>query len=150
MRDDLDYAAIRRRVELELQQDRRRSQVSLFVVNCLLFVLFMVIAWGVFPDPLRPSYDMEGVTMLLSLGWAIALLLNGIAVLSIGSKRWLDRHRQSLTAREIKYAKMGGEDDLLETDYVKAKRTPDSRLRLADEDELIRVTEEPDRSQRAK
>jgi hypothetical protein len=142
--NQLDYPAIRRRVEIELQQDRRRTQIVLFAINCFLFALFMIIAWAVMPNEVSffITEDAKDIMVMMAVGWMLALVIHALTVFVIGSQRWTDKHRKRLMAREIEYAMMGVDDALLEEADVKAKRTPNSKLRLSDEGELLDIVED--------
>ncbi|HEX2908331.1 MAG TPA: hypothetical protein VHO69_15775 [Phototrophicaceae bacterium] len=141
--DQLDYTAIRRRVEIELQQGRRRSQVILFAVNCFLFALFMIIAWGILPNEVGFSIteDAVDVMVMMAVGWLLALVMHGLTVFVVGSPGWMEKYRKRLSAREIEYARLGVDDVLQENDYVKAKRAPRDKLQLSDEGELLDIVE---------
>lgn len=155
--DDLDYAAIRRRVEVELQQDRRRGQTILFAVNVFLFCLFMLLTWVVVPatsSNISMSDDALATLIMLSIGWAIGLVMHSLTAFSIGSKAWMDRHRRRLLAREIEYARLGIDEELLDESALVEKVKRGGKLRLSDEGEMLDIVdedyagEEPRRQQR--
>ncbi|MBI5670999.1 MAG: 2TM domain-containing protein [Chloroflexi bacterium] len=144
MRDDnLDYTAIRRRVEVELQQQRRKGQIALFVVNCLIFFIFMLVTWVLVPDTsanFTLTDDMLAAMIMLSVGWATGLFLHGMAAFGIGSKSWTDQRRKQLLLREVEYARLGLDDAMLDEPAEKTKRS--GKLRLSDEGELLDIVEE--------
>lgn len=154
--NDLDYAAIRRRVEIELQQDRRRGQTALFAVNVLLFCFFMLLVWVILPNTISSItmtsadyfssitavYNTWSAKVLLSIGWIIGLLLHGLAVYRIGSKGWTDRYRRRLLAREIEYARLGIDEDLLDEATLVEKTKGGRKSRLSDEDEMPELTDQ--------
>lgn len=140
--DDLDYAAIRRRVDAELQQERRRGQMVLFLVNGLIFFIFMVVTWVLVPytsTNFALTDDMLAAMMMLSVGWATGLLLHGLSAFIYSSNRWSDRHRKQAMVREIEYARLGLDDDLLDEPLEKAKH---GQLRLSDEGELLDIVDD--------
>ncbi|MBI5670998.1 MAG: hypothetical protein HZC41_23640 [Chloroflexi bacterium] len=153
MRDDnLDYTAIRRRVEIELQQERRRGQTILFAINVFLLCFFMLLTWVIIPNTsvtitssdyfgtMTAIYNAWAAKVLLSVGWTIGLLLHGLAAYANSSNGWIDRYRRRLLAREIEFARLGiDEDRLNESAPVgKAKRGP---LELSEDGEMIEVQE---------
>lgn len=161
--DDLDYAAIRRRVEVELQQDRRREQTILFAVNVFLFCFFMLLAWIIFPNTISSvvnvtsadyfssitaAYNAWSVKVVLSIGWIMGLLLHGLAVYRIGSKGWTDRYRRRLLAREIEYARLGIDEDLLDESTL-VEKTKRRRLESSEDGELIEILDEESEAHRS-
>lgn len=156
LNDNLDYAAIRRRVEAELQQDRRRGQIALFAVNAFIFGLFMLLTWFLVPATspnTTASDDVLAAMILLSIGWTLGLILHAITALGIGSKSWIDRHRRRLLAREIEYARLGIDEALLGESMLVEKAKRGGRWQLSDEGELLDIIDdryagEEDRRQR--
>lgn len=143
MRDDsLDYAAIRRRVEAELQQERRKGQIALFAVNGLIFFIFTLVTWVLVPNTsanFTLTDDMLAAMIMLSVGWATGLFLHGLSAFAIGSKSWANRRRKQLMVREVEYARLGLDDAMLDEPVEKAKR---GKLRLSDEGELLDIVED--------
>ncbi len=140
--DHLDYAAIRRRVEVELQQERRRGQMALFMANSLIFFIFMLLAWVLVPNTSSSFFlsdDTLGMLIMLSIGWATGLFMHGLSAFSLSSKGWSDRHRKRLMVREIEYARLGLDDELLDEPLEKSKR---GTLRLSDEGELLDIVDD--------
>lgn len=146
MRDDnLDYTAIRRRVEAELQQDRRRGQIALFAVDVFIFCLFMLLTWVLVPatsSRFSMTDDVLAAMILLSIGWSVGLVMHAITALGIGSKGWIDRHRRRLLAREIEYARLGIDDDLLDESVLVQKAKRGGKLRLSDEGEMLDIVDD--------
>ncbi|MBL8119213.1 MAG: hypothetical protein JNJ78_16880, partial [Anaerolineae bacterium] len=48
MSQELDYRAIRRRVEAGVRIRKFRTRVTFLIVTCFIFVVFMAIGWGIF------------------------------------------------------------------------------------------------------
>lgn len=143
MRDDnLDYAAIRRRVEAELQQEHRAGQIALFLVNCLIFFVFMLVAWVLVPSTssnFTLTDDMLAAMIMLSVGWATGVFMHGMSAFAFSSNRWAGKRRRALMLREVEYARLGLDDDLLDEPLEKAKR---GKLRLSDEGELLDIVDD--------
>ncbi|GIL14493.1 MAG: hypothetical protein BroJett038_32130 [Chloroflexota bacterium] len=142
--DQLDYAAIRRRVEAELQQKRRRGQIALFAVNCMIFFIFMLLTWVLIPSTssnfmLRD--DMLAAIMMLSVGWATGLFLHGLSAFAIGSKSWNDQQRKTLMVREIEYARLGL-DDMMPDEAPPIEKAKRGRLHLSNEGELLDIVDD--------
>jgi hypothetical protein len=145
MRDNqLDYAAIRRRVEVELQQERRRGQIALFAVNCMIFFVFMMVTWVLVPSTssnFMLTDDVLAAIIMLSVGWATGLFLHGLSAFAIGSKNWNDRRRKTLMVREIEYARLGLDDMMLD-DAAPVEKAKRGRLHLSNEGELLDIVDD--------
>ena len=109
MQSDLDYRAIRKRVEAGITQQKFRSRVELFCVSLFLYVLFMAIGWGIFlanGGQNVPIVDAQGDSILvgamtlLSMSGFLGVLFQLIG-LSLDTKRSEERIRERLVAREI-------------------------------------------------
>ena len=142
--DNLDYAALRRRVEAEVQRERQRGQKALFLVNAGIFILFLLLAWLLIPNTSTNFYasdDTFGMMIMLSVGWATGLFMHGLSAFAIGSPDWMKRHRRRIMAREIEYARLGLDDDEL-LDDVPLEKAKRGELRLSDEGEVLDIVDE--------
>lgn len=144
MRDDLNYTAIRRQVEADLNRERRQARVALFAVNLFLLVLFTLLAVLVIPG-VGPVTDSTIVGMLmLIIGWAVGVLLHGLSALGLG-QNWEREARRRHTASAIADARLGligGEVD--EGEPEKRKRRSGGAFRLSDEGEILEVIADED------
>ena len=140
----LDYAAIRRRVEADVQQRRRRGQIALFFVNALIFFVFMVVTWVLVPatsSNFIRSDDVLAAMIMLSIGWTTGLLMHGLSAFAIGSARWTDRRRRQFMVREIEYARLGLDDAMLD-DAAPPEKAKRGTMRLSDEGELLDIVDD--------
>ncbi len=137
--DDLDYAALRSRVEAELRQKRFQRQMVLFLLSSFIFVLFVVMLLLSLPDATdfvnRDS--VLSVVYFLSAGWIVALVFHAVSTFVINSPGWSRRMRRRLTAQII--------EDMLPDQHdgrVSPATHPNGRLRLSDEGELLDIIED--------
>lgn len=148
MTSDLDYRAIRKRVEAGIIVQKKRTRAVMFAVSTFIYVLFMIIGWGMFlstgaQDLMSVGFvDKQGDSILvgamimLSMAGAMGLLFQFIA-LAIDSKRSEDRMRERLVAREInnEMLRMG-------VDEVEEHEKRKGMMRLTDDGELEEVVDE--------
>lgn len=138
MTSDIDYRAIRKRVEEGVKRQKRITRTTLFVVNICLYILFLIIGWGIFlTDPASGQSDspLIGAMIMLSMAGFLSLLFQGIG-LSLDTRLGEESMREKLVAREInrEMLKMGL-DEADETDKRKGM------MRLTDDGELETVDE---------
>lgn len=148
MTSDLDYRAIRKRVEAGIIVQKKRTRVVMFAISTFMYVLFMIIGWGMFlttgaqnlmsvgfVDKQGDSI-LVGAMIMLSMAGAMGLLFQFIA-LAIDSKRSEDRMRERLVAREInnEMLRMG-------LDEVEEHEKRKGMMRLTDDGELEEVVDE--------
>ncbi|HEX2908328.1 MAG TPA: hypothetical protein VHO69_15760 [Phototrophicaceae bacterium] len=151
MRDDLDYAAIRRQVEADLRREQQQNQKLFFVGNLITFLVFMVGAWFVLPNVQDVPLDEATMLMTLtvSIGWAVGLLLHWFSLYYATSERLQQDTRRRLMQRAVQDAQLGLNREL-DTDgqREKAKRGLNGQLVLSDEGELLEIVAEDDLSQK--
>ncbi|MCA0456816.1 MAG: hypothetical protein LCI00_22780 [Chloroflexi bacterium] len=146
MTSDLDYRAIRKRVEEGVKRQKRITRTTLFVVNLCLYILFLIIGWGIFLSnngaELSASVavgqsdsPLIGAMIMLSMAGFLSLMFQAIG-LSLDTKMGEESMREKLVAREInrEMLKMGL-DEADETDKRKGM------MRLTDDGELETVDE---------
>lgn len=142
--DNLDYAAIRRQVEAELQQKRYQRQLVLFLLSGFIFLLVLVMILVALPD----SSDFINRDSLLSVvyfmaaGWVIALIFHALSTFLVNSPGWARRMRRRLTAQTFEDTMLDADVHLAGVPKQKAKRQQGDRLRLSDEGELLDITQE--------
>ena len=139
---ELDYKALRRRAQADLQRQKMLTRWILFIVNLMLYVLFVFIAWGIFLSsglakftPNIPGVSQQdpltAAMILLTVVGGIGLLFQFISALidtRIGEAKMREQVMGRLVAQEM--LRLGEDDDTLE--HEKAKRV----MRLTDEGEL--------------
>ncbi len=145
MTADLDYRAIRKRVEAGVVQRKFRSRMALFAASFFIYALFMIIGWGMFLSsggqniPLVDSQGdsiLVGAMTMLSMAGGLGLLFQFIA-LTLDSKRSEERFRERLVAQEInrEMLKMG-------LDEMEEHEKRKGMMRLTDDGELEEVVED--------
>ena len=142
--DNLDYAAIRRQVEAELQQKRFQRQLVLFLLSGFIFLLVLVMILVALPD----SSDFINRDSLLSVvyfmaaGWVIALIFHALSTFLVNSPGWARRMRRRLTTQTLEDTMLDAEVHLAGVPKQKVKRQQGDRLRLSDEGELLDISQE--------
>ncbi len=146
MTSDLDYRAIRKRVEAGIAQQKFRNRMGLFVGSLFMYIVFMAVGWGMFLSsggqniPILDAQGdsvLVGAMMMLSMAGFFGVLFQFIA-LTMETKRGEERIRERLVAREInrEMLKMG-------LDEVEEHEKRKGLMRLTDDGELEEVVEEP-------
>ncbi|GEM_PF-905374 len=135
---ELDYRALNRRAQTELTRQKSIAHWVLFVVNLLLYLLFVVIGWGMFiagGSAARPGNEMTNpivwAMVMLTTGGALSVMFHSISVFldtRLGEAKMRDQIMARLVAEEV--MRLGAEDEGL--DQEKAKRV----MRFTDEGEL--------------
>jgi hypothetical protein len=130
--DQPNYREIQRRAAVATKQQQARVRVGLFLANIFLFVVFILMGWGIIGG--RGLYeDRFFVAMLLmSLGWFTGLILHGSSVW-LQSERGLHGLQQRAMAREIARFNLDQDEDDIPAWDEKAKR----RTRLTEDGELL-------------
>jgi hypothetical protein len=138
MTNNIDYGAIRKRVQDGVKRQITLTRATFFVVNLVLFILFMILGWGMALSqytPLNNGDDMViGGMVLLSMTGFIGLLFNGISLV-METKAGQRQIRERLIAAEMGKALLNLDD---EGEEQKAKRT----MALSDDGELVEVVED--------
>ncbi|MBI5670997.1 MAG: 2TM domain-containing protein [Chloroflexi bacterium] len=147
MRDDnLDYAAIRRQVEAELQQKRFQRQLVLFLLSGFIFLLFLVMVLLALPDSMDSVVinrdSLLSVVYFLAAGWVVALVFHALSTFLVNSPGWARKMRRRLTAQALEDTLFDQREGLAELSAHKIKRQPGSTLRLSDEGELLDIVED--------
>ena len=139
---DLDYRALRRRAQIDLQRQKMLTRWTLFIVNLMLYLLFVFIAWGIFLStglakftPNIPGVSQQdpltAAMILLTVVGGIGLLFQFISAFidtRLGEAKMRDQIMGRLVAREM--LRLGEEYD--EPEHEKAKHA----MRLTDDGEL--------------
>jgi len=142
MSQELDYRAIRRRVEAGVRTRKFRTRVTFLIVTCFIFVVFMAIGWGIFlsnggADVGGGDSPLIGAMIMASMTGFMGILFQAIS-LALDTKSGEESIREQLIAREINREMLAmGLDESLEDD--KRKRS----MRLSDDGELEAIEDEP-------
>jgi hypothetical protein len=153
MSPQLDYRAIRQRVDEKVKKEMRLAKFALFAVNLGVFTLFSFIAWQTYlsnggvpprwedflniPGVARPAGDpATSALVMLTMGWVVALIIQVVSL--VFDTRLGERQtRERIMGREVnkEIARLG-----LDTDeqQEKAKHI----VRLSDDGELEEVVED--------
>jgi len=145
MTSDLDYRAIRKRVEAGIAEKKFRTRMGLFVGSLSMYIIFMIIGWGMFltsGGQNVPIVDAQGDSVLvgamvmLTMAGFFSVLFQFIS-LSQDTKRGEERIRERLLAKEINREMLRmGLDDVEEHEKRKGM------MRLTDDGELEELVDE--------
>jgi hypothetical protein len=134
-----DYRAIQRRAEAQLNRQKFRTHIGLFIVNLCLFLAFFLSGWANIGG--RGLYGEQFFVsmLLLSVGWFTGLVLHGASTwMVLRGERGL---REQAVAREIarEMERLG----LDEPDSPRWSEKSKRRARLSDDDgELVEYPDE--------
>ncbi len=147
MTSDLDYRAIRKRVEAGVSQQKFRTRRGFFFGTLFTYAVFLIIGWAIFLSSGgaeasallasgRSSSPLVGAMIMLSMSGLMGLIFQGVS-LALDTKRGEDSIRERLVAREInqEMLKMGLDD-------VEEHQKRKGMMRLTDDGELEEVVEE--------
>lgn len=138
---ELDYKALRARVQTDLQRQKKITRWVLFGVSLMLYLLFLAMGWGFFLSSgvdLTPDRFGTSQGELLTAGMILLSVVGGLSVMFQFISAMLDtkageaQMKERLMARAVAEEMLRlGEDD----EQEKAKRT----MRLGDDGELEEV-----------
>ena len=153
MAPELDYRAIRERVDEKLKREMRLAKFVLFAVNLGLFAACMVMAWHLYlsnggvppvweefiniPGIARPAGNpATSALVMLTVGWIVALLIQGVSMI-LDTKLGQRQTRERIMGREVnkEIERLGL---YTESQKEKAKHV----MRLSDDGELEEVVED--------
>ena len=141
MRDDIDYAALRRRVEEGVRRDKRRLRLVMLSVSAFLYVLFVAIALALASTAFLSNAATGALTMLI-VGWGVTLFLQGMtfAADTAAGERQM---RQQAMAREIqRIFEQRAFEEMQAADYLERKAKRSGRLEISDDGELIEIVDD--------
>jgi hypothetical protein len=143
--NEIDRKELRRQVEKEVQQQKQLARTIFFVVNLLIYILFMMIGWGMFlanhvppPPPVigRASDPIAGAMVMLSVAGGLGVMFQFLSLML--ETRMSDKQmRAKITARVVGEKLLGIDDEDAAADE-KEKRT----MRLTDDGELEEIGDE--------
>lgn len=140
---------LRRRVEKELKAEKLQVRIIFFSITLLIYVLFMVIGWGMFlanggaqPIPGVEDNPLVGGMVMLSVAGFLGVLFQFISLM-LETRQGERQMRDRIAARVLSSAmlRLGYGDEEHsgeETEREKAKRI----MRLSDDGELEEVIDE--------
>ncbi len=134
--DQIDYRAVRRRVEEGVKRQKMGARIVFFVVSLFMLILFSLIGWGMASaQGVLNNEDVVGAMVMLNMAGFMSVLFQFIS-LTMDSKFGEASIRERLTARELgeEMLRMGMEDDVQQ----KQKRA----MRLAEDGELEEIVDE--------
>ncbi|MDX2138722.1 MAG: hypothetical protein SF123_11565 [Chloroflexota bacterium] len=136
MTDQIDYQAVREEVEVQLDKRKRQTRLTLFIVNLFLYILFMILGWGMASTTGMAESAVGGMAMLSTVGF-LGVLFQFILVM-LDTKNGEDQLRRQLMGEAIgaHILRMGST-----AEKAKAKRemtlTDDGELEPVSMDELL-------------
>jgi hypothetical protein len=134
--DQIDYKAVRRRVEEGVKKRKMTTRIVFFVVSLCMLILFGFIGWGMANDAgILTNDDAVGAMVMFMMGGAMSVLFQFIG-LSLETKAGEASIRERVMTRELgeEMLRLGMEDD----GQQKRKRA----MRLAEDGELEEIVEE--------
>jgi hypothetical protein len=147
MTSDLDYRAIRKRVEAGIAQQKFRTRMGFFVGTLFTYIVFLIIGWGIFLSSGGATASaalasgnsdspLIGAMIMLSMSGFMGLMFQA-AGLFLETKRGEEQIRERLVAHEINREMLRmGLDDVEEHEKRKGM------MRLTDDGELEEVVED--------
>lgn len=108
MTDNIDYEALGERVEKAMHSRKRSVRVAFFSVSLFLFVLFTLIGLGITGSTAEALGVEAGrlipIMLMPGLGWALALLYQGLALAmdyGMGDRRLRGQVLQEVLGEEV-------------------------------------------------
>jgi hypothetical protein len=99
--DNIDYQAVRRQVEAQMQRQKRGGRITFAVVSVLLFILFStIVITMLFYRGENLSNTTVGALAMLWAGWLTTIIFHIISPL-LDTKSAEDNMRERLIARAI-------------------------------------------------
>jgi hypothetical protein len=133
--DQIDYKAVRRRVEEGVQKQKRTTRAVFFAISTIFLFVFGVIAFGILSDAgLAGNEEVVGAMVMMGMAGFMGALFQLIS-LFLDTKSGEASMRDKLIARELgeEMLRMGLEDDMQQ----KQKRA----MRLASDGELEEIVD---------
>jgi hypothetical protein len=137
MSAEIDYRAVRQRVEAGVKKQKMMARVICFVVSLVMFILFLVIAWSMYVGNTGVAGNTDATTgamIMLSAGWGSSVLFQFVLLL-FDTKIGEQSIRERVTGREL-----GRE--LLNLGEEEPDEKRKQMMRLTDDGELEAVPSE--------
>ncbi len=152
MMNDLNYPELQERIQQELNREKQRMQLFLFLLSLGFYIVLMIVGWGLFlnnggqppsaniPGMARDANPLGDAMMMVSIAGFVPLLIqlvNLIVTTRVGEKQLRER-----IAGRIMQAELKKRYDALEAEQDKPKHA----MSLTDDGELEEIAEEEQRS----
>lgn len=141
----LDYEALNEQVNRAVNRRRMAAKVVFFVLSLFMFVLFMIIGWGMVLSgnaegaiSALGSGDANpvfGGMFMLSMGWLTTLVFQGLALI-------FDTPAGEKSIRREVVSQQVGEQLLQQMGAGEKPKRDDAADRLAHADEMVELTED--------
>lgn len=134
MSDQIDYRAVRQRVEEGVQKQKKFARWTFLGVSTFLFMLFLIIAWGMYLGTGTAQFNDDpttGAMIMLSVGWGTTILFQLVSLFfdtKIGEQSMRDRVITRELGRELLQM---GEDEMSEKRKHIMRLTDDGELEAA-------------------
>ena len=144
---NLDYAAIRRKIERKLVRQKWNYRIGFFIAHLLFYIVSLLLVVRTVQSsaqlraiPLSTGSDLSALVIVPAILWGMVLLFH-VASLYFESSMGEKAIRKQLLMREVgdDILKMGNLDDAtLEKPKRHAAAADANRLRLSDDGELVK------------
>ncbi|MFN8374849.1 MAG: hypothetical protein U0694_18460 [Anaerolineae bacterium] len=134
--DQIDYKAVRRRVEEGLKRRKTAARWVFFIVSLFMVILFSIIGFGIAASQgALNNEDVAGAMVMLAMGGFMSVMFQFISLI-LETKAGEANMRERLIARELgeEMLRMGTDEDVRE----KRKRV----MRIASDGELEEIVDE--------
>lgn len=149
MMNDLNYPELQERIQQELNREKQRMQLFLFLLSLGFYIVLMVVGWGLFlnnggqppsaniPGMARDANPLGDAMMMVSIAGFVPLLIqlvNLIVTTRVGERQLRERITGRIMQAEMKKL------------YEAEQNKPKNVMRLTDDGELEEIAtaeEEP-------
>ena len=149
---NLDYAAIRRKVEMSLYRQKRVNRIIYFLANLFLYVVTMIAIWTMvlaksdLSNALFRANDSSALLLVIlpTILWGTAVLFHFISMMiesGVGEKAIRERLLMREVGEEI-LRKGLVDEGMLEKPKRRAAALETDRVLLSDDGELVPVDED--------
>jgi uncharacterized membrane protein len=133
MSDQIDYQAVRKDVEVQLDKRKRLSRLIFFITSLFMYVLFMLMGWDMASSAnILASENTIGAMVMLSVAGFIGVLFQFISVM-LDTKNAEDQLRKQLMGEAL-----GAQ--ILRIGSAAEKAKPKREMTVSDDGELEPVS----------
>jgi hypothetical protein len=147
MTSELDTRAIRQRIEVGVQKEKRKMRHVFFIISLVMFIAFSIVAWGMSGLNPMDTANIPGISsnisdpltsamIMLNVGWFAALLFQ-FASIVVDTRVGEQQIRDRVTGREMSKALL----DLGEDEAAPIREKAKHMMRLSDDGELEAIVE---------
>lgn len=149
MSPEIDYRAIRQRVEQQTRKEKMWLRLFLLALTVIIFIIFAVSSWQSFNGGVLPPLEewnfrdqastidaQTSAMMMMTVGWLLAILFQAVSLV-VDTRMGENSLRERIMGREVNKEIMRLGMDT-EEQNEKAKHV----MRLSDDGELEEVVEE--------